>query len=80
LTLTPLAILADASLSRIDHSMPRGPPLKERLGKATLEKLYNQPGLCTVQIASRHGSTSPAILKLMDDYGLPRRSKGAVKT
>jgi len=60
--------------------MPRGLPLRERLDKATLEKLYNQAGLSTVQIAARSGSNSSAILKLMDDYGIPRRSRGAGKT
>jgi hypothetical protein len=60
--------------------MPRGPSLRDRLDKGTLEKLYNQSGLSTVQIASRYGSNSPAILKLMDEYGIPRRSRGAGKT
>jgi hypothetical protein len=48
--------------------MPRGPTLKERLDKTTLEKLYNQSGLSTIQIATRYGSTSPQILKLMKEY------------
>jgi hypothetical protein len=60
--------------------MPRGPSLRERLDKATLEKLYIRSGLSTVQIGSRYGSKSPAILKLMDEYGIPRRSRGAGKT
>jgi hypothetical protein len=60
--------------------MPRGFSLRERLDKDTLEKLYHQAGLSTVQIATRYGSNSPAVLKLMDEYGLPRRSKGAGKT
>lgn len=60
--------------------MPRGPPLRDRLDKTTLEKLYNLAGLSTVQIAARYGSNSQAILKLMDDYGIPRRSRGAGKT
>lgn len=60
--------------------MPRGPSLRDRLDKATLEKLYNQAGLSTVQIATRYGSNSPAVLKLMDEYGIPRRSRGAGKT
>ena len=60
--------------------MPRGPSLKERLDKPTLEKLYKQSGLSTVQIASRYGSKSAAVLKLMNEYGIPRRSRGAGKT
>jgi hypothetical protein len=60
--------------------MARGPSLKERLDKATLESLYHQSGLSTVQIAKRYGSHSPAVLKLMDEYGIPRRSRGAGKT
>jgi hypothetical protein len=60
--------------------MPRGPSLKQRLDKATLERLYNQAGLSKVQIARRYGSNSPAVLRLMDDCGIPRRSRGAGKT
>jgi transcriptional regulator of aromatic amino acid metabolism len=59
--------------------MPRSPSLKERLDRATLEKLYNQAGLSTVQLAQRFGTSSPQILKLMDEYGIPRRSRGAGK-
>ena len=60
--------------------MPRGPSLKERLDKSTLDKLYNESGLSTVQIASRYGSNSPSVLKLMKEYGIPRRSTGTGKT
>jgi hypothetical protein len=60
--------------------MPRGPSLRERLDKVTLERLYNQSGLSTVQIASRYGSNSQAVLKLMEEYRIPRRSRGAGKT
>ena len=60
--------------------MPRGPSLKERLDKATLVRLYDFAGLSTVQIAERYGTKSPQILKLMEDYGIPRRSRGAGKT
>jgi hypothetical protein len=60
--------------------MPRGPTLRERLDKDTLEKLYNDARLSTVQIASRYGSNSPAVLRLMDEYGIARRSRGAGKT
>ena len=59
--------------------MPRGPSLKERLDKPTLVKLYEVSGLSTVQIAERYGAKSPNILKLMDEYGIPRRSRGAGK-
>jgi hypothetical protein len=59
--------------------MPRGPSLKERLDKPTLEKLYNS-GLSTVTIVHRYGTSSPQILKLMTEYGIPRRSRGAGKT
>ena len=57
--------------------MSHGPSLKQRLDKATLEKVYHKDGLSTVQIAARYGSHSPNILKLMDEYGIPRRSRGA---
>jgi hypothetical protein len=60
--------------------MARGAPLRNRLDKATLKWLYGQSGLSTVQIANRYGSSSPAVLKLMAEYGIPRRSRGAGKT
>jgi len=60
--------------------VPRGPSLRERLDKPTLEKLYNQVGLSTVQIGDRYGAKSPQVLKLMDEYGIPRRSRGGGKT
>jgi hypothetical protein len=59
--------------------MPRAGPLRERLDKATLEKLYHKHGLSTVQIAKRYGSHSPNVLVLMRKYGIPRRSQGAGK-
>lgn len=60
--------------------MPHGPSLKERLNKRTLNKLYNEAGLSTVQIGARYGARSPQVLKLMDEYDIPRRSRGAGKT
>lgn len=36
--------------------------------------------LSAVQIADRFGTQSPRILKLMEVYGVPRRSRGAGKT
>jgi hypothetical protein len=58
--------------------MPRGPTLRERLDKASLERLYAS-GMSTVDIAERYGTRSPSILKLMADYGIARRSRGAGK-
>ena len=60
--------------------MPRGPSLRERLDKLTLEKLYTQAGLSTLDIAERYGTTSPQVLKLMGEYSIPRRSRGAGET
>ena len=60
--------------------MPRRPTLKERLDKRTLEKLYEEARLSSVQIATRYGARSPQVLKLMDEYGIRRRSRGAGKT
>jgi hypothetical protein len=57
----------------------RKPPLRERLDRETLEKLYHQQGLTTVQIAKRYGSFSSNVLVLMEKYGIPRRSQGAGK-
>lgn len=73
----PIAVIR---LEQISDRMPRGPSLRERLDKATLEKLYNQARLSTVTIAARYGSNSPAVLKLMDEYGIARRSRGAGKS
>jgi len=47
--------------------MLRGPSLRERLDKMTLEKLYTQVGLSTLDIAERYGTTSPQALKLMGE-------------
>jgi hypothetical protein len=54
-------------------------PLRERLDKATLERLYDDQGLTTVQIAHRYGSFSSNVIVLMEKYGIPRRSQGAGK-
>jgi hypothetical protein len=57
--------------------MTRLPPLRERLDKATLEKLYVKDGLTTVEIAERFASHSPNVVVLMQKYGIPRRPRGA---
>lgn len=59
--------------------MRRKPPLRNRIDKATLEKLYLEQGLTTGQIAERFGSFSSNVLVLMQKYGIPRRSQGAGK-
>ena len=64
---------------RINAGVPRAAPLEYRLDKATLEKLYNEQGLSTVQIAERFGSASSNVIVLMEKYGIPRRSRGARK-
>ena len=53
--------------------MLRGTPLKERLDRVTLERLYIQVGLTAAQIASRYSSHTSTVLKLMSEYGIPRR-------
>lgn len=55
----------------------RKPPLRERLGKATLERLYWKDGLNSKQIAERYGSYSSNVLVLMEKYAIPRRSQGS---
>jgi hypothetical protein len=60
--------------------MRREPSLKQRLSKAKLESLYHHSGLSTATIAERYGAKSPQILKLMEEYGIERRSRGAGKT
>ena len=56
--------------------MTRGTSLRERLNKETLEKLYNQSGLTVTQVAARYGVGHAAIIKLMAEYGMPRRPRG----
>jgi transcriptional regulator of aromatic amino acid metabolism len=60
--------------------MPRKTPLRDRIDKATLEKLYHGHGLSTVQIAERLGSHSANVLALMKEYGIARRTRGAGKS
>jgi hypothetical protein len=60
--------------------MPREPSLRERLDKPTLLRLYEFSGLSAVQIGERYGVKSRNVLKLMDEYEIPRRSRGAGKT
>ena len=57
----------------------RAPPLRVRINKAALQKLYNEKGLSTVDIARRYSSHSPNVIALMEKYGIPRRSTGAGK-
>jgi hypothetical protein len=59
--------------------MPPARALRDRLTKVQLEKLYFGAGLSTVTIAQRYGASSQAVLKLMDEYDIPRRSRGAGK-
>ena len=49
-------------------SVPRAPSLRVWLDKSTLEKLYKQAGLSTVQMAALYGSNLPAVLKPTDEY------------
>lgn len=60
--------------------MAHGPRLRDRLDKTTLQKLYLDHELSTVQIATRYGTQSSRVLRLMDEYEIPRRSRGAGKT
>ena len=60
--------------------MSYGPSLRKRLDKTTLEKLYVHSKLSSVVIASRYGTQPSRILKLLEEYGIPRRSRGAGKT
>ncbi len=60
--------------------MPRGLSLKERLDKPTLVKLYEFCGLSSVTIAQRYGTSAAQVIKLMEEYEIPRRSRGAGKT
>lgn len=57
----------------------RARPLRERIDKATLQRLYWDDGLSTIDIAERYGSYSPNVIVLMKKYEIPRRSQGAGK-
>ena len=58
----------------------RKTPLRGRIDKETLHKLYWEQRLTTVEIATRYGSHSSNVLMLMEKYGIPRRSQGAGKS
>jgi transposase-like protein len=60
--------------------MPRGRLLKERLDKATLIRLYEGAGLSIATIAQRYGSHTSNVSRLMDEYGIARRPRGAGTT
>jgi hypothetical protein len=49
--------------------------LRDRLDKETLERLHLRAGLSYVEIAERFGTRSGNVIKLMDEYGIPRRVK-----
>ena len=55
-------------------------PLRHRIDKTTLQKLYSDAGLSSVAIAERYGSQPATVLTLLEEYGIPRRSRGAGKT
>ena len=57
----------------------RARPLRERIDRETLHKLYWGQRLNTKQIAERYGSSSSNVIVLMKKYGIPRRSQGAGK-
>ena len=54
--------------------------LKDRLDRETLERLHLRAGLSYVEIAERFGTRSSNIIKLMDEYGIPRRVRRARRT
>lgn len=58
--------------------MPRIASLRQRLDRPKLEKLV-QSGVPTVRIAERFGSHPANVNKLMDEYGLARRTRSAAK-
>ena len=61
-------------------AMAHGAGLRERLDKATLQKLYLEHELSTVQIATRYGTQPSRVLRLMEEYAIPRRARGARRT
>ena len=59
--------------------MPRFPPLRKRLDKDTLQRLYTRSGLNTVQIAQRFGTQASCVVDLMADYGIESRPRALRK-
>ena len=53
------------------------PPLRERLERETLHRLYVTEQLTTIQIAERVGSNRESVRKLILAFGIPMRSTGA---
>lgn len=53
--------------------------LKERLDKETLVRLYCDVGLSYGEIAERFGTRSQSVIKLMDEYDIPRRTRAPRK-
>ena len=49
--------------------------LRERLDKETLDRLYHDVGLSYFEIAERFGTRSANVIKLMDQYGIQRRTR-----
>jgi hypothetical protein len=60
--------------------MPRPMALREALDREKLSKLYLTEGLSTVVIGRRFGVSATAVLKLLNEYGIPRRTRGGGKT
>ena len=52
------------------------PPLRERLGREALHRLYVTEQLTTIDIAERVGSNRESVRKLILAHGIPMRSTG----
>ena len=52
--------------------MHRRDILRDRVGKAALEKLFHEVGLSTAGIVERFGTRSGHVIRLMDEYGISR--------
>jgi hypothetical protein len=66
----PFAVMVSSKCS-----MSGKTTLRDRLNQATLEKLYVGAQLTTTVIAERFGTRASNIRRLMDDYGMPRRTQ-----
>ena len=53
------------------------PPLRERLERDLLRRLYVTGQRTTIEIAGRAGSNRESVRKLNLSYGIPMRSTGA---
>jgi hypothetical protein len=64
-------------IHRVTRHRMKAPPLRDRISRDYLERLYVREGLTTAVLAERLGTNRESVRRLIHLYGLPMRSKGA---